>query len=231
MLVNVTGVTILEITQQEEIATMFRFSRRANRITKTLAATALILTIIGFSVPQASAQGNIITRDTTINALANGVFCWVGDDGAEACSDYDLHVSPDKFGESIIVCLALHATGEEGCADVTATFSMDTDSLTWANVGATPVDLNVTVCEGKVCDFVYSRTVTLTASWTGTGDLVHVNNKLSAGDPHGPCSDTAHILGWVRDAAATVTLDGTSADVYGNLQVLDSRNKVKTNCG
>jgi hypothetical protein len=35
----------------------------------------------------------------------------------------------------------------------------------------------------------------------------------------------------VRDAAATVTLDGTSADVYGNLQVLDSKTKIKTNCG
>jgi hypothetical protein len=207
------------------------FPGRGRHVIKALAMAAMLLTLLGFSVPQSSAQGNIITRNTTVNALANGGICWVDGAGVETCSDVEIHVSPGKFGESIIVCLVVLTTGEEGCADVASTFSMDTDKLTWATLQATPVDLNVNVCEDKVCDIVYSRTVTLAASWTATGDLVHVNDMLASGDPHGPCTNTAHIVGWVRDATTTVTLDGTSVDMYGNLQILDSKDRIKTNCG
>ncbi len=207
------------------------FRGRGRHVIKALATAAMLLTLLGFSAPQSSAQGNIITTGTTINALANGAICWVNEAGVETCSDVEIHVSPGKFGESIIVCLDIYATSESGCADVASTFSMDTDNLTWAQLIATPVDLTIPVCEGKTCDYVYSRTVTLAASWTATGDLVHVNDTVATGYPHGPCTNTDHILGWVRVAAATVTLDGTSADVYGNLQVLDSKTKIKTNCG
>jgi hypothetical protein len=205
------------------------------RAAQALGMAALLLALLGLGGTRAAAQGTIIDRSTTINALANGVFCTVGQDGTEACTELGLHVSPDKFGETLIACLALTTTAgdvvtfEEGCVDVAATFAMDTEELAWATLATTPVDLYVNVCTGKVCDIVYSRTVSLAADWTATGELTRVKETL--GNPHGPCTVTDKIDGLVRDAAAAVTVDGIVLDAAGNLQVLDSKTARRTNCG
>jgi hypothetical protein len=203
-----------------------RLHRAGRRLALSLAVLTTLLTMLGLGASAASAQGNIVTRDTTINALANGDICT----GDGACSNVDIHVSPDKEGQTLIVCLAVTGEiSEEGCADVAATFVMDTEELAWAELAPTSVDLFTTVCEGKTCDFVYSRTVTLAAIWTATGELTPVQETL--GDPHGPCTVTDKIKGVVRDTATTITLDGASVDTTGNLQVLDSKTVRRTNCG
>jgi hypothetical protein len=206
-----------------------------NRTVQALGIAAVLLGLLGLGGTRAAAQGTIIERSTTINALANGTFCTVGGDGAEACTELSLHVSPDKFGETLIACLALTTTAgdvvtnEEGCADVAATFAMDTEELAWAALATTPVDLYVSVCSGKECDFVYSRTVALGADWTATGELTRVQQTV--GNPHGPCTVTDKIDGLVRDAAVVVTVDGALLEASGNLQVLDSKTARRTNCG
>ena len=208
---------------------------RGRQILQVLGVAALLLALLGLGGTRAAAQGTIIDRSTTINALASGLFCTVGEDGTEACTELNLHVSPDKFGETLIACLALTTTAgdaitfEEGCADVAATFAMDTEELAWAALATTPVDLFVSVCTGKECDFVFSRTVSLASNWTATGELTRV--KETIGNPHGPCTVTDKIDGLVRDAAAVVTVDGAALDAAGNLQVLDSKTARRTNCG
>ncbi|HVL22910.1 MAG TPA: hypothetical protein VM450_02450 [Thermomicrobiales bacterium] len=202
------------------------FHRAGSRLALALAVLISVLTMLGLGVATASTQGSIVTRDTTINALGSGTLCTT----PESCSIVDIHLSPDKEGQTLIVCLAVTGEiSEEGCADVAGTFGMDTDELAWAELTPTSVELFKTVCEGKTCDFVYTRTVTLAVGWTATGELIPVHETL--GDPHGPCTVTDKIKGVVRDTATTITIDGASVDTTGNLQMLDSKTLRRTNCG
>lgn len=222
-------------SSQTTVHAVHMLRRAASGMTQTLALAGFMLSILAFSVGPASAQGTIITRDTTFNALSGGGICMVGEDGTETCSDVTLHVSPGRFNESTIVCVEVMTYTsegelyEEGCADVAATFAMDLDQLSWASLASTPVDLYGYVCAGKTCDDILTRTVNLEASWTATGELTRVKETL--GDPHGSCTVTAKIDGFVRDAATTVTLDGASYEWWGNLQMLDDKTMRRTNCG
>lgn len=201
----------------------------------SLILAGFLLTMLAFSSGQASAQGTIIARDTTFNAISSGTICAAGEDGTETCSDVSLHVSPGKFNESTIVCVEVltyaSAGGlyEEGCADVAATFAMDLDQLSWGTLAATPVDLYAYVCEGKACEEVLTRTLTVGASWSATGEMTRIHETL--GDPHGPCTVTAKIDGFVRDTTTTVTIGGASFEWWGNLQTLDDKTMRRTNCG
>lgn len=199
-----------------------------------LAVLALLIPVLGTGAGAAAVQGNIINRDTTINALTDATLCTVAADGTETCSFVALHVSPNRDGTSLIVCVDV-TTGdryEEGCADVAATFVMDTAELSWATLAPTTVQLRSLVCPPKgepgECEEVY-RTITVSASWTASGELQRV--KQTVGIPHGPCTVTDKIDGLVRDQVAIVTVDGVSAESWGNLQVLDSKTVRRTNCG
>lgn len=209
--------------------------RLRTRMAQSFILAGFLLTILTFSSGQASAQGTIITRDTTFSAISSGPICAVGEDGTETCSDVSLHVAPGKFNESTMVCVRVttYASGgelyEEGCADVAATFAMDLDQLTWGTLAATPVDLYANVCSGKACEYAFTRTLTLGASWTATGEMIRIHETL--GDPHGPCTVTAKIDGFVRDTTTIVTIDGASYEWWGNLQVLDDKTMRRTNCG
>jgi hypothetical protein len=151
------------------------------------------------------------------------------DDGT--CGDAWLDVGPDKTDTTIVACLALATNGrsESGCADVAATFAMDFDALAWAELAPTAVDLYTPVCEGKVCDYVYTRTVTLSASWYATGELERVKDVI--GYPHGPCTVVDKIDGWYRTASASISVDDASGELAGDLQALDSKTAYRTNCG
>lgn len=208
--------------------------RVATRLAQALALTSILLAMLSVGGGNAAAQGTIITRDSTFNALSSGILCTVGEDGTEICSDVNLYVGPGKFDESTIVCVEVvthsgeEEVFEEGCADVAVTFAMDIDELSWATLAATPVDLYGAVCTGKVCEYVYTRTISLEATWTAAGDLVRVHEML--GNPHGPCTTTAKIGGYVRDAAASVNIDGASVTWKGSLQALDDKTKRRVNC-
>jgi hypothetical protein len=207
---------------------------RIRRLGHVIALLTLFVTMLGAGAEAVATQGNIITRDTTINALTNATICTPTADATESCGSVALHVSPNKEGTSIIVCVDV-VTGdryEEGCRDVAATFAMDTDELSWATLTPTAVELRSLVCPPKgepgECEEA-ARTITVAASWIATGELTRVRQTL--GNPHGPCTVTDKIDGLVRDTATTVSVDGASVETWGNLQVLDSKTVRRTNCG
>ena len=210
---------------------------RGRRMTLGIAILTMLVSMLGSGGGLAAAQEAVIERSTTINALAAGTFCTSGTDGTETCTTVELDLSPAKVDPAtMVVCIAVGTssaagqTYETGCADVTATFAMDREDLGWATLAPTSVDLIATVCSSKTdCEEVYSRTVALAASWVPAGDIERVHDLL--GDPHGSCTQTDNIDGFVRTMTATVTLDGVGGEMGGNLQVLDSMTLTRTNCG
>ena len=188
---------------------------------------AMLLGVLAAGTGSAAAQGTIITRGSTINAVAEASLCTP--DGV--CGFATLHVSPDKEGTTLMVCVAISSEiAEEGCADVSATFAIDSEALEWATLAPTTVQLHTWVCdESKVCDIVPTRTITLEAAWSATGELERVRQTL--GDPHGPCTVTDKIDGFVRDQTVTIAIDGASVQTTGNLQVLDWKTARRTTCG
>lgn len=194
---------------------------------------AMLVATFGLGSGQASAQDTIVDKSTTFNALADGQLC------TDTCSDVSVHVSPDRTGQSTLVCLAVTSVvdgewvSEEGCADAAATFSMDLEGLAWAELAPTPVELSAWTCDPdtKTCDSVPTRTVALGASWTGTGDTVRHRETL--GNHTGPCTTYVMIDGVVRDAEAAVSIDGAGFTVTGDdvLQVIEETTFRRTNCG
>jgi hypothetical protein len=115
---------------------------------------------------------------------------------------------------------------------VASTFSIDTESLAWAELAATTVDLSTWSCDAeKNCSEVLTRTVSLSATWTGIGEAER--HKETVGDHTGPCVYYDKIDGRLRDAEVTVSIDGASFTTTGEsiLQVLDSTTYRRTNCG
>jgi hypothetical protein len=197
--------------------------------TQALTTALLLLTLFSFG-GSAAAQGTIIRQTTTTSAIAEGEVCL---EGFEACSWVDMYIGPGKVAGTTWLCLSL-STGmdlyEEACADVTATFTMDADLLTYAELPATSLTFETQVCDkyGNCSDPIY-RMVTVSASWVGAGNRDPIQEML--GDPHGSCTEMHLINGFVRPSSVTLSIDGQTADAYGNLQSLDAQQMRRTNCG
>ncbi|HEV2125164.1 MAG TPA: hypothetical protein VGW38_20630, partial [Chloroflexota bacterium] len=161
------------------------------------------------------------------SAIAAGEACFTG---FEACSWVDVYIGPGKVAGTTVLCLEINtgAVYEDGCVDVTTTFAMDTKQLSSANLPPTAVDLMTSVCEGKVCDYVYSRTVTVAASWVSIGNRTPIQEML--GDPHGACTEVDMINGFVSESSVTLSVYGQAVSASGNLQSLDAHQTVRTNC-
>jgi hypothetical protein len=205
-------------------------ARAFTRGLRSIILVTLLLAAIGALADRASAQGTIIDRSTTVNALAGGQIC------ADTCSDVSVTVTSDQAGTSTVACLTVTtetADGtriEESCPEVGSAFAMDTDVLAWAELAPTSVELYTWVCDGKACDPVYTRTVTLAATWTGTGDIGRHRETL--GDHTGPCASYSMVDGRVRDAEITVSVDGAGFTVTGDdvLQVIEETRFQRAPC-
>lgn len=206
-------------------------ARAITRGLRSFVLLALMLAAIGFDVAPAAAQeGTIIDRSTTYNALAAGQLC------TDTCSDVSVAVSPNQAGTSAVACLTVTTATidgtlvEESCPDAGSAFAMDTDTLAWAELAPTRVDLFTWVCDGKTCDAVYTRTVTLAATWTGTGDVDRHRETL--GDHTGACATYTMIDGRVRDAEVTVSLDGAGFAATGDdvLQAIEQMTFRRSPC-
>ena len=207
------------------------FSRGLSRRTTLVAqilAMVVVVSILSVGGGSAAAQGTRIRHTSTTSAIAQGEACFAG---FEACSLVDGYIGPGKDAGTTVLCMKM-STGsdfyEEGCVDVTATFAMDTKQLTSANLPPTSVDLYTSVCEGKACDYVYSRTVTVTANWVATGNRTPIQEMQ--GDPHGACTEMHVINGFVSESSVTLSIDGQPVAASGNLQSLDAHQTVRTNC-
>ncbi len=125
-------------------------------------------------------------------------------------------LTPGKLGGAT-ACLTSADGTESGCADVTGTFVL-ADKLASASLAPTAIDLYATVCEGKTCDFVYTRTVTVEATWVAAGAAQQVHERLYGGQH--PCTVEATITGQFQPATGTLTVDGAAGAGTGDLQAL-----------
>jgi hypothetical protein len=165
-------------------------------------------------------------RSTQLNAIGDVEGCETTDQG-EVCTTINVEaLNPSKLGGAA-VCVAVTTTDaagesifEEGCADASGSFAIDQDRLETASISPLSVDLYTTVCEGKTCDFVYSRTVTVAANWVGDGTRVRVHERQYGHQPS--CEEIITFRGWVRDAALTVSFNEQTLSGRGNLQVIES---------
>lgn len=207
-----------------------RMPRQKMLAAQSLAMALMLLSILGLGGASAAAQGTVIRQTTTTSANAQGEVCF---EEFVDCSFVNLSIGPGKVEGTNVLCLSI-STGaelyEHACTDVTATFSIDANVLTFADQLTTPVTFETANCDksGNCSDPVI-RTVNLSANWVGDGDLIPIQEML--GDPHGPCTEMHVINGFVRDSSVTLTIDGQAVNAYGNLQSLDAKQTLRTNCG
>ena len=205
-----------------------RLSRRTTIAAQVLTMAVMLVSLLSVGSGSATAQGTVVRHTATTSALAAGEACFA--DFAD-CSSVDVYIGPGKTTGTTLLCLKM-STGsalyEEGCVDVTATFAMDATHLSSANLPPTAMDLMTTVCEGKFCDWVYSRTVTVAATWASIGNRTPIQEML--GDPHGACTAVDMINGFVSESSVTLSIDGQAVSASGNLQSLDAHQTKRTNC-
>jgi hypothetical protein len=89
----------------------------------------------------------------------------------------------------------------------------------------TEFDLLINVCDPvtKVCDFVFSRTVTLEATWTGVSKTEKFTNRI--GDAQNNCVTHTKIKAHIQTATTTLVLDGVDHEGTGELQVLEVQDR------
>jgi len=160
-----------------------------------------------------------------IGGNSRGVDGWIETGAGNVCTTVGVELlDPSKLGGAALclVVITTDASGnvleEEGCADAVRASAID-QRLWSASAGPLPVDLSTTVCEGKTCDFVYSKTVSFAANWQGEGNRQRVRERLHGDQPS--CDEIVFITGWVRNANLTVSFKGKALIGHGNIQVLD----------
>ena len=130
--------------------------------------------------------------------------------------------NPGKLGGPAVACLAIGTadTYEAGCAEVADTFVL-ADHLSSASLAPTSFDLYAKICEGKVCEDVYSRTVVVEAGWTAAGPTEPVHELIGSGGPGDSCTTAESVItGKYRPATATVVIDGATSEGTGDLQAV-----------
>ncbi len=125
-------------------------------------------------------------------------------------------MTPDKSGD-VGLCLAFGDGVETGCADVAGSFAL-ANNLSSASLAPTAVDLFRQVCEGKTCDEVYSRTVTVEASWAAVGVGQRVHEHLDGGGEL--CTLEVISTGHFQPAAGRLVVEGAASEGTGDLQAL-----------
>lgn len=203
------------------IASKTRLPRRGLATIGTALIFAFMLSL--GSTSGAIAAPPTVEEETTTKAEGNASACTSENDCVSA---YVGAGSPLKFedGASMYVEFNSAAGQEHGSALVTDSYWIDQDALSSAGFGPTSVDLYTYVCDAeKNCDEVYSRTVTIAATWTGSGNPEA--NKYHYRYDQGRCTVDDKIDS-LYDANASLELivDGSSLTGGGPTQV----NQVKT---
>lgn len=185
-----------------------RNTRRVGIVARLALAFTFVALVLGTGVQGASAD-TIVEREETQSAH---LFI----DGGELEI-----ISPGKFG-GVTACLAVYAadgTVEQGCADVAGTFVTVKD-LSSATLAPTAFDLHGTVCVDKLCDYVYTRTVVVEATWNAAGPFQRVHELLYGGGGEDACETQATITGRYQPATGTLSIDGVASEGSGDVQEL-----------
>ena len=183
-----------------------RNTRRVGIVARFALAFTFVALVLGTGVQGASAETTVEREET------QSVHIFTDAGKLEI-------ISPGKFG-GVSACLAVYAadgTVEEGCADVAGTLVVD-KHLTSATLSPTAFDLFANVCEGKSCDYVYTRTVTVTVALTAAGPFERVQEFLYDGGFDDPCETEIVITGRYQPATGTLSIDGVAGEGSGDVQ-------------
>ena len=185
-----------------------RNTRRVGIVARFALVFTFVALVLGAGVQGASAD-TIVEREETQSAHLT-----------TAGGTLEI-ISPGKL-VGVSACLTVYAadgTTEEGCADATGTFVTVKD-LSSATLAPTAIDLYGTVCEGKACDFKYTRTVVVEAAWSAAGPFQRVHELLYGGGGEDVCETQATITGRYQPATGTLTVDGLAGEGGGDIQEL-----------
>ena len=172
-------------------------------VARGLIALVLAVLLLGSLTGGASAETSVTREETQSARLTTGA------------ASLEV-ITPDKTG-GVSACLSFGDGTETGCADVGASFVL-ASNLSSASLAPTVVDLFRYVCEGKTCDEIYTRAVTVEATWTGVSTGQRVHEHLSGGGD--PCTVDVISTGVFQPATGTLVVDGETSEGTGDLQAL-----------
>jgi hypothetical protein len=196
-------------------------------------AIALSLTLLIALSGTVAAETPTIIRDATTFAGAFSSNCVIENDGTEVCTYVSLQVvSTDESWE---VCVDLSTatyppigdpsfTDASGCTVVdSGAFDIDS-TLATATLQPITVTLVSTTCDELGNCTETSQDVTVSASWTGTGELVRFSDRSSFQE--GKCKQTFTGKGTSRESQATITINGDTLQA-DDAVLVTSRSMIK----
>ncbi len=204
-----------------------RFSKL--RILFAFAITALVLGMMASSVaaaggPGTAAGGRIRESGTYTFASSFSTSC-TEQKGRTVCTDTYLDVySNSDYGTEACLSVETYAltrggydsiSSEYGCSPVESGAFTVNSKLSSATLSPTSITLSTYSCNRRDCTVTSSRVVTMSASFTGTGELSSYSGRGSFKE--GDCTYKYSYKGASREAAVALTLDGVTTDASGSI--------------
>ncbi len=186
--------------------------RVARRISLAIALSTALLMLLAGSVLAAPPT---LIRESSTFAGAFYDECVIEDDGTEVCTFVDIQVFSAGADWNICVFRSVATFPPDGDPTFTSAFGctvVDDDAfsinrkLTSATLQPTVVTLFSYTCDEFGNCTETTEDVTVSASWTGEGDLFRFRDKSSFQE--GQCRTMFMGKGEGRDATATITIDG-----------------------
>jgi hypothetical protein len=116
---------------------------------------------------------------------------------------------------------------DTGCATLAeGAFSIDTKGLASATLSRVDITLEAFTCDATGCQPTGTKTVGVSATYTGVGDLITFRSNSKS--TFGGCSMYFGGKGSQREATAILTIAGRSLDAFG--YIATSTQKVKVLC-
>lgn len=206
-------------------------SKIFGRAVAVVAATAVALAMLGGNA--LAARPEVRDHSSSDSAGATNVVC----DGSEctATTVWAYINRPDGPSETCLDITRYATTGpfgyvlrgyERGCAPISDSgLSIDTKGLSGAAIAEIGLTLQEYICDAAGCAPTGTpRTASVSATYAGVGDI---NTFKSNGkSTFGGCTMSSAGKGQMREATATLTIDGQSVDALGSLFTSSFRVKV-----
>lgn len=186
------------------------------------------------AAPSASAAGGPLEpgryRTATESGMASSIECH--EDGT--CTDTYIDVMRSNEGTQVCVQVATFpadgtsfTTYEYGCTNAPNSAFALGKKLASATLAPTTVTINAVECEKEGgCTVVRSRDMDVAATWNGTGGLR--TQKAGSSYDDGNCTYNFKGSAQIRDASASITLDGRTLSGAGSL--VDSKSTYVVKC-
>ena len=215
-----------------------RVSTTSHRTRVFLALTIALLTL-GLAVGSAAAAPSPKSPGAFAIASAYAYGC-TSEDGVQTCIWRSVFVrSIDEA--TIRVCAVIETSTyqetsepseptysrEEGCQEVAAeAFTFDAKRLGGATLAPVTVTVIASACDENGCTDT-SRDVSVSGTWTGTGDIFESRNKMTT--EYDGCRYTSMGTSQQRQAEAIFTIDGQTFEVNDAYLVV-ARERFRSTC-